>query len=1364
MSKRSFLFLAAIVWGILTPVSGADTLQARVLMEKANTSPKREIALKFLEQAAAIWKTTDRRQYAETQLQAALLFDNFEDREEAIRRAETLVRELETGSFPFKATLATVYHKYAVLAHKAGQLDKAAGIYQKALDIRKKVLGEKHLDTARTAFNLGVVYRAMGRYDAAITNLQFSAGIRENLGEWEQTGTSWFDIGRLHEAKGDFEAAVNSYNRALSYFGKTPLNDDHYWNTGRTHLSLGNISDRTEQPDEAIGQYRTAERFFSRMSENAEFLSLCNQNLGNVYDSRADWPQALASYQKALEQAKKAEDPLRTAKIESNLGFTLTRQGRLAEAAQILQRSLSDFKSLLKEPFHPEYAKPLVNLGDVDTARQDYRAAIRHYHAALQQVIPSLRRSDWEKDPQLTDTTLVLGEPYYTLAYLNAKAKGWQLLGEKEKNKDHHRHAVALYRQAVSYQDKLLREMIADQSRLVWIGQARAMFEGALRSCYALNDPETAFYFMEKSRAVLLLDALLANKARFLIPDSLSRKEMELKAILADAQQAFASAPSDIDLRQETLDAQIRLNEFLKKLSNLYPQYHNARYNVSVISLEAAREQLLSEGKAMILYFYGTAELFILRLPHSGAATLVAAPIEAGLKSGLNAYLEQFSPANRWNMRPDVFAGVASTLFDKIYRPVFYPEDRQVVIIPDGVLGYIPFDALLTAPARQTNWKSLDYLARKQVLQQAFSASVLASQTLIKTPRRPNYLLAPGFSGGEQGQAPLPYDGLEISGNGQMKIYSGREAAGRLLRGWQKGGGVLHFFTHAEAGDQPRIFFIDTTLQLPELYATPLPFDLVILSACETNIGQLVQGEGVMSLTRGFAYAGAASLMASLWQVKPQASADILNRFYRLLDENNTRAGALRQAKLEYLDAAPEIRAMPSYWAGLLMNGKDGRIELGQNRTWLFVVTGVFGLGLLIGFLRFGSGKKALPLVLAILTLAAAGCKREPAEIKLEWAEIQGPAGDSTVFPSLFQQKGSMLWQTWLYEPDTLSRLMCAGYDGQRWTAPVQVAAAPDWFVNWADFPSVFARNDRFVATYVLPMNGIASYSYDIGLYLSKDGGKNWTGPVIPHSDHTQTEHGFVSLFAWPGDRVGAVWLDGRNYAVESGSPHHGEADMTLRFAAVDPDGNLSDEAELDGRICSCCQTDAAVLADGSVAVVYRDRSPAEIRDISCVKWKEGRWSEPRRVHNDNWQIAGCPVNGPAIDGLENNLAVAWFTAPENEAGVYLAWSENGSESFGAPVKIDQGKPVGRVDVKLFKKDMALVSWVESETENTAALRLKVIDLSGATLADERISDYDGSRNSGFPRLATDGQRFYLAWTQTGEVNKVRMIEGMLEN
>ncbi|MCB9280735.1 MAG: CHAT domain-containing protein [Lewinellaceae bacterium] len=1348
------VLLTAPLW-----LFGADTLRARALVQSADAAAEsgdREKAAEYLDQAAAIWKQENLRNYLETALDAALLYDNSETRKEAIRRAGLLAEAIDPETFPDKSKLGYFYHKYAAMYHNDGQFEKALELYRLALTIRKS-LDENNLDAALTANNMGIACRSLGRYEEAIGYFQYSAGIREKRKESLLSGRVWFEIGRLYETMGDFDAAASAFNRALGFYSQSKKNNAYYLNAGGAWLSLGNVANRANEPQRAINCYLKAEELFALTDEKEEKQSLCYQNLGNIYDDLGDWDNALKYYHKALDLARKTQQSERAAFIESNLGFTLTRQNKLKEAKNYLETSLGHFKTLFEAQYDPEYAKPLVNLGDVDTANQHYTDALRHYHEALQQVIPATRSANWQQDPELNDTTLILGEPYYVLAYLKAKARGWQLLGFHEKNADHHRHAIFMYRQAVAYQDRILREMIADQSRLIWLEQSRAMFENALRSCFAIGDAASAFYFMEKSRAVLLLDALLANRARNLIPDSLSQKESALKSRLADAQQAMAADPGKPDLRQNLLDAQRALNDFLKQLSQSYPQYHNARYNADVVGLETARMELLTEGKSLIVYFYGESHLYALRLPWSGEPGLTSVPADSALRNTLRDYLQQFSPANRWNMRPDIFGLTASTLFDKIYRPVYSPDDSQVIIIPDGELGYIPFDALLVSASGQGGWKSLDYLARHQVLQQGFSAGVLVRQQQLGHSTNTNYLLAPGFASGEQGQAPLPFDGFSGQDNGNMTVFTGAEARRSLLNNWTKGGEILHFFTHAEAGDHPRIYFIDSLLQLPELYATTLPFDLVILSACETNIGQLARGEGVMSLSRGFAYAGAASLMASLWQVKPQASAEILNRFYTLIKGGDTRAGALRQAKIDYLESAPEMRAMPSYWAGMVMNGKDGKVPLSGKPGWL-----IWGVGLCLAagasFLA-GRRKKTAALILAGMTLGLNACKPDGPEWKLTWSETGNPADVAAVFPSLFQSGDGKLWQTWLHEPDTLSRLMIAGLGESGWSVPVQIASDPDWFVNWADFPSVFARNDSFLATYVLMRHGEGGvYAYDIGLYLSPDAGQTWQGPLIPHKDDTATEHGFVSMTALPDDRIGLAWLDGRKYAVQSGTPEGGEADMTLRFAAVDREGNLSDEAELDGRTCSCCQTDAATLADGSIVVVYRDRSMAEVRDIALVKRQNGVWSEPRLVHADNWTIEGCPVNGPAVAASGNRLAVAWFTAAEEKPGVFLVWSEDGGDSFGQPVQIDKGNPEGRVDVQLLDDERALVSWVEREKGGKGALRLSVVDPSGRLLAEDRVADFDPARSSGFPRLAARDGRFFLAWTAPGK--GVRMVGG----
>ena len=184
----------------------------------------------------------------------------------------------------------------------------------------------------------------------------------------------------------------------------------------------------------------------------------------------------------------------------------------------------------------------------------------------------------------------------------------------------------------------------------------------------------------------------------------------------------------------------------------------------------------------------------------------------------------------------------------------------------------------------------------------------------------------------------------------------------------------------------------------------------------------------------------------------------------------------------------------------------------------------------------------------------------------------------------------------------------------------------------------------------------------------------------------------------------------------------------------------------------------AARLPSGGAIVVYRDRSPEEIRNISYVRLIDGRWSEPEHIAADNWKIAGCPVNGPAVSTSGERVAVSWYTAPEGEAQVKVALSGDQGAHFGEPIRLDDGDPLGRVDVKFWDEETALVSWVEQESDTIAAIRLKLINMAGETLLEERVADIDPSRSSGFPRMAIQDGTGYLAWTKTGEKPSLKMM------
>ena len=387
--------------------------------------------------------------------------------------------------------------------------------------------------------------------------------------------------------------------------------------------------------------------------------------------------------------------------------------------------------------------------------------------------------------------------------------------------------------------------------------------------------------------------------------------------------------------------------------------------------------------------------------------------------------------------------------------------------------------------------------------------------------------------------------------------------------------------------------------------------------------------------------------------------------------------------------------------------------------------------------------------ILAVTSfLALAGCSDKALDLGKP-RSIDCPAAPGSQTPDLAVGLDGKLYFSWIEPADTGHALRFSVWNGVGWSAPRTIAQGDNWFVNWADFPSMAALEDGTLAAHWLVKSGGETYAYDVYVAQSQDGGVHWSEPFRPHRDTTQTEHGFVSLVPTTEDNFGVFWLDGRNTAdTPRGS-------MTLRYATLLPDGELRDEAQVDERVCDCCSTDGLRTSDGAMLVAYRDRSAAEIRDISVSRLEGTTWSAPRTVHADNWQIAACPVNGPTVAAQGDLVAIAWFTAAEDDASVLVAFSEDGGRSYGEPLRVDHGKPLGRVDVVLLDQGTALVSWLEHD-EGEARIVVRPVAPSGA-LPSTVVAKTSQARSSGFPRMAWFGDEIILAWTETGDPSRIVM-------
>jgi hypothetical protein len=402
---------------------------------------------------------------------------------------------------------------------------------------------------------------------------------------------------------------------------------------------------------------------------------------------------------------------------------------------------------------------------------------------------------------------------------------------------------------------------------------------------------------------------------------------------------------------------------------------------------------------------------------------------------------------------------------------------------------------------------------------------------------------------------------------------------------------------------------------------------------------------------------------------------------------------------------------------------------------------------------------------LVLVTLLLFGCNRTTPESQSSTADqaaliirpSHSPTDGDSREPELNATHDGRIILSWVEKiGEKRYALRTAVRDTQGWSDSQTVAQGENWFVNWADFPSVIALHNGSLAAHWLVKSGSGTYAYNVNIARSTDGGKMWSKPIVPHTDNTQTEHGFVSLIPLPDGRLGAVWLDGRNMKDMKETEEHAPAaaSMTLRYGALDEDGNLSDEVQLDERVCECCQTSAAMTSDGPIAV-YRDRSQTEVRDIYFTKQINGTWTEPKPVHTDNWEINGCPVNGPSVNADGRRVVIGWFTTAEDTPRVKVAFSEDAGATFGSPIHVDDGETVGRVDALLLPDGSALVCWLSGNVEG-GAIKVRRVRSDGNLGPPAVIAKTDISRSSGFPRMARLGNEVHFAWTEFGKPSRVR--------
>ncbi|WP_299889466.1 CHAT domain-containing protein [uncultured Lacinutrix sp.] len=827
--------------------------------------------------------------------------------------------------------LSFIYHdlsKYLFL--KKIDIEKAILYAKNASVIRKKYYKE-YPSFFKASFNNYAKFQyENGNYLDALKTCDSLLGFCSKTEE-RRAKVNWLKA-RIYEAKGDFKNALNSY----------AISEAIYKNNGNYKKLLSiykNIS--------AIYAILSDEKYKNAFFDNnnkikvlAERYSIPKEqviglklNIGHFYDTLKEYDLSLKSYNEALELSFELEDSLSISKGLNNVGVVYKKTNNIDKAANSFKAALKYSKGI-----SIQRAKVYDNIGDIQLIKKEYKKALQLYHKSIC-LITYGTNEDYKSLPNYKEIELST-KKIDILDYLKDKANAWVQLYKTEFNSEDLKKALKTIALADKVVDLIYFESRADISKLFWREKGADLYQKAIEVSYLLDLPERVFYFTEKSKALLLLENVTNINAKTLagLPGDIVEKETKLLEEINSCRQKIIQV-SKVDVKEKKrlentfFSKKNHYNKFIDSLELVFPKYHNLKKGIQIYDAKMTQKHL-NEKQLVLQYkidekqsyvsLISKKKISVYKIEESNLLKSRIARFQECLKKPfLNLDDQEYFKKNALELYKQLFP------FDENDPSII--ENKQLLIIQDGILQNIPFEPLIVKNNNQPinelfmlNFNTISY---------AYSFSSLISSSKIKRKYANDYLImSPTYFKKELGLLPLIISKNEVRSL-EKELYTealiNEKATKQKFKESYGDHKVIHVSTHGMGSEKgkPWLAFYDDKLELDEMYFTNQYTDLVVLSACKTSRGELKKGEGVMSLARGFVNSGAQSVLASLWDIDQKSNNEIIYQFYKNLNEGQLKSEALNNAKLGYINKYKYTSEVsPYYWSAITLTGNDKAI------------------------------------------------------------------------------------------------------------------------------------------------------------------------------------------------------------------------------------------------------------------------------------------------------------------------------------------------------------------------------------------------------------------------------------------------------
>ncbi|HHH50491.1 MAG TPA: CHAT domain-containing protein, partial [Saprospiraceae bacterium] len=595
-------------------------------------------------------------------------------------------------------------------------------------------------------------------------------------------------------------------------------------------------------------------------------------------------------------------------------------------------------------------------LSEIFHSKKDFRQALKHQQKAVKLLTAD---TSLINDLDIPDSRTIVSSKLDLFKTLVQKGKTIHALYQETKNPIYLKAALNTYLYLSQLTDDIRSFYQSEESQLLLLDEAKDFYEKAMETAFLLYDKnpnqqflENAFFFTEKSKSELLLEELRKKEfsGKGIIADSLLKKQYNLKVAINYNHKLLKKENRKIEQKNKS-----KIKDLETTIFNLQKQWSDLKdeINLSYPTYSALTEQLpitlnkmqskLDDSQVLLEYFVGKKNIYLFKVTQQNA-TLLKISNDFNLDILLTDLFGNLKMTGTNGISQ--YSTIAYQLYQKLLQPAQLSSQKNVIIIPDGRLENLPFGILLTKKGNTNSPKDLPYFIKKMATSYAYSATILSYQMSQKTSLASSIIgVFPIFEKTEKEllhSEKIHKSLSRFSGSFLLKEEATKQNFLNNVEDFQ----IIHFSSHARGKDNiqesPSIDLFDGSLIISDLQTYNLSASLAVLSACETNVGEYRNGEGIMSLSRGFTFAGVPSIITSVSNVMEESTSSIIISLYKNLEKRMPKHEALRQAKLEYLNNPnlPNSECSPYYWGTFLAIGNMDNITFkykSKNDIWYYV-------------------------------------------------------------------------------------------------------------------------------------------------------------------------------------------------------------------------------------------------------------------------------------------------------------------------------------------------------------------------------------------------------------------------------------------